>query len=49
MSKDEKAYHQAKERFEKETEDILHRYGHRVTEEINEQYIEAITAEYKRR
>jgi hypothetical protein len=49
MSKDEKAYHLAKEHFEKETEDILHRYWHRVTEEIHEQYIEAIKAEYKRR
>lgn len=49
MSDDEKAYKLAKERFEKETEDIIHRYWHRVKDEIHKQYIDAIREEYKGR
>jgi hypothetical protein len=49
MSDDEKAYHLAKERFEKETEDIIERYWHKVKDDIHKQYIDAIKEEYKGR
>lgn len=49
MSDDEKAYYLAKERFEEETEDIIKRYWHKVKDEIQKQYIDAIRAEYKGR
>ena len=49
MPEDEKAYHMAKERFEKETEEMRNRYWHKVGDEIQKQYIKAIKAEYTRR
>lgn len=47
MSDDEKAYYMAKERFEKETEEIRSRYWHKIDDEIQKQYIKAIKMEYK--
>ncbi len=49
MSDDEKAYDMAKERFEKETEEIRNRYWHKIDNEIQKQYIKAIKMEYKGR
>lgn len=49
MSDDEKAYDMAKERFEKETEEIRNRYWHKIDDEIQKQYIKAIKMEYKGR
>ena len=49
MSEDEKTYHLAKERFEEETEEILHRYWRRIGMEIDRQYVDSIKSEYKRR
>lgn len=49
MSDDVKKYYLAKERFAKETEDIVERYEHRVIDEIHKQYIDIIKAEYKGR
>ena len=46
MSDDEKAYYMAKERFEKETEEIRTRYRHTIVDEIHKQYIKAIKMEY---
>ena len=37
----------AKERFEKETEEIRNRYLHKIGDEIYKQYIKAIKMEYK--
>lgn len=46
---DDLAYYLIKRRFKQETDDIIHSYRHMVTEEIQELYIRAIKAEYKRR
>lgn len=48
MSDDEKAYDMAKERFEKETEEIRNRYWHKIDDEIQKQYIKAIKMEYRK-
>ncbi len=49
MSNDEKAYHLAKKRFEKETEAIVINYQNRINNEVHIQYIKAIKQEYKNR
>ena len=49
MSDDEREYSLAKERFEKETEEIRMRYVKRVNDEIHKSYIDAIRQEYKNR
>lgn len=49
VSADEKAYYMAKERFEKETEEIQKRYRYKIDDEIQKQYIQAIKMEYKGR
>lgn len=49
MSDDEREYSLAKERFEKETEEIRMRYAEKVIDEIHRSYISAIRQEYKNR
>lgn len=49
MSDDEREYSLAKERFEKDTEEIRMRYMQKVNAEIHKSYIDAIREEYKRR
>ena len=49
MSEDEREYSLAKERFEKETEEICMRYAEKVNDEIHRSYISAIRQEYKNR
>ena len=49
MSEDERAYDEAKDRFEEETKEIEQRYWKKVVREIEKQHIAAIKEEYKSR
>lgn len=49
MSDDKREYFLAKERFEKDTEEIRMRYVQKVNSEIHQSYIDAIRKEYKSR
>lgn len=49
MTDDERIYHDAKKRFEEETEGVVRRHWQKVKEEVHMQYIKAIKEEYRRR
>lgn len=49
MTDDERIYHDAKKRFEEETEGVVRCHWQKVKEEVHMQYIKAIKEEYRRR
>lgn len=49
MSADERAYYDAQERFEDETESIRQRYWKSIVEQVEKKHIAAIRDEYKTR
>ena len=49
MSADERAYYDAQERFEDETESIRRRYWKSIVEQVEKKHIAAIRDEYKTR